>query len=606
MSYKSLQDLIKKLEKIGELIRIKEEVTPDLEITEITKRIAKENGAAVLFEKVKGSSYPVLTNVLGTDRRLAMALGVQDFKTVEEMLEKAYGHGVLNIGMNSHKGAFGRLSEVVSMTLSVKGKCQEVIHHNPDLRKLPILHAWPKDEMSSIHLATTLIIDPETGMQHKKNCHMHYLDKKTLAMQWNWEKEDYKLYESYKKRGEKMPISMFLGGGTSAISFTMTAVPNGMDKMVKSITNDIYVPGDAEFVLEGYIDVHEPRRTIESHGNEGGIYSVVEACPIFHVTCMTHKKEPVYLAYILGKTFKENKYFQKAKEHLTLSLIQKISPEVVDIDFPLEGVFHGCVIVAIQKRFAGQAKKVMNTIWGMEQTMCSKVVIVVDEEIRANDYEAVAKRILEYASPKENLIFSLGPLDISDFTSPVVGYGYRLGIDATEKKSVEQVIPLVESKWHEIDLLDEETFEVREALNGIIREMAIIKEGIFKGYTIASIRKNDAQDINRVCQFYWDQEHYLSKCFIVMDEEVDIQNASQVAWYLFGNIDAQRDVLRIADDEGQVKVIIDATRKGEEDGHYRKWPESVEMCPEMKAFVNDRWEEYGINESFIKSNELME
>ena len=600
MSYKSLQDFIKQLEKEGELLRIKEEVDTYLEITEITERVSKASGMALLFENVRDSAYPILTNAMGTPKRMAMALGVKDFKALEEEIEKY---------LNSTKGmkvpfSLSRLGEAVSMKLPVKGCCQEVIYHHPDIRKIPLLHCWPKDEGPSIPSSIVMTLDPETRTQSVTTYNLRVFDQKTVGIQWNGHQPEYALYELYKKRKEKMPISIVIGGDPATLYAATASLPKEIDKMmlagylrkspvkiVKSVTNDIYVPADAEFILEGYIDVNEPLCRVEKSAAHTGVYSEDEAYLVVHLTCMTCKKEPIYPAMIIGKSLEEIQHIRKATERALLPVIKKISPEIVDMDFPVEGAFHGCVIVSIKKHYLGQAKKVMNMIWGMEPMMCSKVIIIVDETIKPNDYEAVATSILECVTPKEDILFTPGPLDYLDYASSMKGYGYRLGIDATSPIFAEEGI----QKWHDIEQLSKENFFVNEALDGMIREMAVINEGIFKGYTIASIRKSEPQDINRVCQFYWDQENMESKCFIIVDENVDIHNPSAVSWRLFGNIDVQRDVLRIADEKGQVKVIIDATKKGLEEGHYRNWPEELTMSQEVNDHVTSKWEAYGIN-----------
>ncbi|MBP3886129.1 MAG: UbiD family decarboxylase [Cellulosilyticum sp.] len=605
MSYRGLQDFIKILEKEGELIRIKEEVDTYLEITEITERVSKQFGPALLFEKVKGSLFPVITNIMGTPKRVEMALGITDFKALDENLERFMLSQHYMGTTNETKASFSlsRLGEVFSMKMPVKGHCQEVINNHPDLRKLPILHSWPQEERPSMALPIVMSIDSRLGRQRIGTYRIEILDKKTIGMQWKWQEEDYTQYEYYKKRGEKMPISIVLGADVMLIYAAAANLPQWMDKMsladylrkspikmVKSITNDIYVPADAEFILEGYIDFNEPLRQTGKVGEASGYYNAQGECAVCHITCVTHKKEAIYPATIIGQLQMETHFIRKAADRLLLSVIQMTAPEVVDVDFPAEGAFGGCAILSIKKRFRGQAKKVMNMIWGMEQTMCSKVVIVVDEEIKPNDYESVMARILECVMPKEDMLFSPGPLAYLDYASSVEGYGYRLGIDATCK-----INQLEETHtWHHLEQLKGEVFHTEEALGGIIREMAVIQEGIFKGYTIASIRKIDPQDINRVCQFYWDQEQISSKCFIVVDEKVDIQNASEVAKAILMHIDTQRDVLRIADEEGNIKVIIDATQKNVKDGHYRACLAEVEMSEMIKGMVTSKWETYGL------------
>ena len=478
MSFKDLQTFIKQLEKKGELVRIKAEVDPELEITEITDRVSKNYGPALLFENVKGSKYPVLINAMGTYERMAMALGVEKINDIgdgiAEFIDMSNYLGLMNKFKSLPK--LSRMASVFPIKLPTKGACQEVINHDPDLNELPILKCWPEDGGKFITLPLVTTIDPETGIQNMGMYRMQVYDKNTTGMHWHWHKDGREIYEQYRKLGGKMPISVVLGCDP-AITYAATApLPKMIDEMmlagylrkfpinmVKSITNDIYVPADAEFVIEGYVDVNEELRREGPFGDHTGYYSLADDYPVFHVTCITHKKNPVYPTTIVGKPPMEDCYMGKATERIFLPLLKMLNPEIVDINFPLEGVFHSCVIISIKKKYPGHAKKIMNSVWGMGQMMYTKMVIVVDENIDPQDVSTVAWKVFNNIDAKRDLVISEGPLDALDHSSSMPFYGSRIGIDATKKWDSEghhrewpndvemsdEIKKMVDSRWEE-------------------------------------------------------------------------------------------------------------------------------------------------------------
>ena len=478
MSFKDLQTFIKELEKKGELVRIKAEVDPELEITEITDRVSKNYGPALLFENVKGSKYPVLINAMGTYERMAMALGVEKINDIgdgiAEFIDMSNYLGLMNKFKSLPK--LSRMASVFPIKLPTRGACQEVVNHDPDLNELPILKCWPEDGGKFITLPLVTTIDPETGIQNMGMYRMQVYDKNTTGMHWHWHKDGREIYEQYRKLGGKMPISVVLGCDP-AITYAATApLPKMIDEMmlagylrkfpinmVKSITNDIYVPADAEFVIEGYVDVNEELRREGPFGDHTGYYSLADDYPVFHVTCITHKKNPVYPTTVVGKPPMEDCYMGKATERIFLPLLKMLNPEIVDINFPLEGVFHSCVIISIKKKYPGHAKKIMNSVWGMGQMMYTKMVIVVDENIDPQDVSTVAWKVFNNIDAKRDLVISEGPLDALDHSSSMPFYGSRIGIDATKKWPTEghnrewpndvemsdEIKKMVDSRWEE-------------------------------------------------------------------------------------------------------------------------------------------------------------
>ncbi|SHJ27340.1 4-hydroxy-3-polyprenylbenzoate decarboxylase [Geosporobacter subterraneus DSM 17957] len=478
MAYKDLQDFIRQLDEKGLLKRIKIEVDSELEITEIADRISKQYGPALLFENVKGSPYPVLINAMGTYERMSMALGVEKLddigNDIEEFIDMSNYLGIMKKVKSLPKLA--RMATVFPIKLPTKGSCQEIIENEPDLTKLPILKCWPGDAGRFITLPLVITKDPETDIQNMGMYRLQVFDKNTTGMHWHLHKDGREIYEKYKALGGRMPVSVALGCDP-AITYSATApLPKMIDemmfagflrkspvKLVKSITNDLYVPADAEFIIEGYVDVNEDLRLEGPFGDHTGYYSLADYYPAFHVTCITHKKNPVYPTTIVGKPPMEDCYMGKATERIFLPLLKMQHPEIVDINFPLEGVFHNCVIVSIKKRYPGHAKKIMNSLWGIGQMMYTKMIIVVDENINPADLSTVAWKVFNNIDAKRDVVISEGPLDALDHASNLPHYGHRMGIDATKKwtseghtrewpediEMTEDIKELVSKRWAE-------------------------------------------------------------------------------------------------------------------------------------------------------------
>jgi len=481
MAYKDLQDFIGKLEAAGELRRITCEVDPYLEITEITDRVCKANGPALLFERVKGSDYPVLMNAMGSYRRMAMALGVEDLAqksdTISELVQWAFSQArSLDIASILPKLSIFRSFFPHRVH---KAACQEVVDHEPDLGKLPVLTCWPQDGGPFLTLPLVFTQDPETGTSNMGMYRMQVFDSRTTGMHWHIHKDGAHFYQKYQERGERMPVAVALGCDP-AVTYAATApLPEGIFEilfagflrgkpvdMVKCVTCELQVPADAEFVLEGYVDPQEPLHTEGPFGDHTGYYSLTGEYPVFHITCITHKKHPVYPATVVGKPPMEDCYMAKATERLFLPLLKLIIPEIVDLDLPLPGVFHNCAIVSIHKRFPGQVSKVMHALWGMGQMMYTKMIIVVDDTVDVHDTATVMWKVFNNIDGKRDIVFSDGPLDALDHASPIPLRGTRVGIDATRKTPLDghtrpwpdditmdpQVVARVSAMWKDLGI----------------------------------------------------------------------------------------------------------------------------------------------------------
>lgn len=606
MAFKDIQHFMRFLEDRGELVRVKAEVDADLEITEITDRVSKNYGKALLFENVKGSDYPVLINSMGSEERMSWALGVEKLEDVErDIADLINMQNYMKIpSLIKSVPNLMRLLAVLPWKLPIKGACQEVIEHDPDLSTLPVLKCWPDDGGKFFTLPLVMTKDPDTGVQNTGMYRMQIFDKNTTGMHWHWHKDGREIYDKYRKLGGKMPVSVAIGCDPALIFSAISPLPKMIDemmfagylrkrpvKMVKSITNDIYVPADAEFILEGYVDVNEALRLEGPFGDHTGYYSLADMYPAFHVTCITHKKNPVYPATIVGRPPMEDCYMSKATERAFLPLLKMIYPEIVDYSLPFEGVFHNCVIVSIKKRFPGHGKKVMNSLWGMGQMMYAKMIIVVDADINPHDTKAVAKQVFESLDMTKDLVFSQGPLDALDHASSTDHYGYRLGVDATRKFDVEGT----ESKW-DIKIQDDMTayLSTHEKILNFDYPMS----DVLQRCLVVSIKKESKDDVRQLMEELWSQDAMkYNKFLIVVDEDVDSTDTSKVAWKVFNNIDAMRDLVirEVPSEQFGHRLGIDATKKLAMDGHQRVWPDDIVMSDDVKEKVTRRWSEYGID-----------
>ncbi len=475
MAFKDLQDFMVHLKKKQLLNEIEVEVDSDLEITEIADRVSKKFGKALLFKKVKNSPYPVVINTFGSYERINMGFEVENLDeiadTIMDFMDVANYVTLANKIKSIPKLA--RLANIFPKKVK-KASCQEIIEE-PDLDKFPILKCWPKDGGRYITLPLVITKDPENGQQNTGMYRLQVYDKKTTGMHWHLHKDGREIYEKYRKIGKRMPVSVALGCDPATIYAATAPLPKMIDEMifagflrkspvelVKCITNDIYVPANAEFVLEGYVDLDETR--LEGpFGDHTGYYSLSDMYPVFHIEKITRKKNPVYPTTIVGKPPMEDCYLGKATERIFLPLIKVQCPEIIDMNFPLEGVFHNCVIVSIKKSYPKHAQKIMNALWGLGQMMYTKMIIVVDENVNPHDLSTVAWKVFNNIDAKRDLVISEGPLDALDHASNTAYFGHRLGIDATKKWTSEgharpwpddiemskEIKDLVDKRWKE-------------------------------------------------------------------------------------------------------------------------------------------------------------
>lgn len=446
-----LREFLRDLERAGDLRRISAPVDPYLEVTEIVGRVVRAGGPALLFPNVTGSAMPLAINVFGTEARMARALGVGRLDEIGERIA-----GLLKPELPV---GFGGLREAIGKLASLKGvppkkvrtaPCQSVVLKGPDvdLDLLPGLHTWPGDGGTYLNLGLTHTRHPETGVRNLGLYRLQQYDRNTVGMHWQIHKDSNAHHAVAERRGERLPVAIAFGCDP-AVSYAASAPLPGIDEylfagflrgerveLVDCLTVPLQVPASAQVVLEGWLEPGE-RRDEGPFGDHTGFYTPVEPFPALTVECMTMQQDPIFQTIIVGRPPQEDGPIGKATERIFLPLIQMSVPEIVDYDLPVEGVFHNCVIVSINKRFPKHAQKVMNAVWGAGLLSLSKLIIVVDADCDVHDYSEVAWRALGNVDYAHDLLTTVGPVDHLDHGAYSQFWGGKAGVDATRKLPTE-------------------------------------------------------------------------------------------------------------------------------------------------------------------------
>lgn len=467
MAFRDLRDFIKFLESKGELKRIKAEVDPILEVTEVTDRISKKYGPALLFENPKGSNMPVLMNAFGSYERMSLALGVNHLDEVPKKLAELLPEGEPGTFWQKISALFKLKNISDYKPKEVKNApCQEVVlTDNFSLDDLPVLKCWPQDGGKFITLPLVITKDPESGRQNLGMYRMQVFDGKTTGMHWHDHHDGAQNYRKQQKKGEPIEVAVALGGDPATIYSATAPLPPHMEELffagllrrqavevVKAKTVDLMVPAHAEIILEGYVDPEETRWE-GPFGDHTGYYSLADYYPVFHVKCITMREKPIYPATIVGKPPMEDCYMGKATERIFLPLLKAALPEIKDLNLPLEGVFHNCAIVSIKKSYPAHAYKVMSALWGLGQMMFTKMIIVVDEAVDVQNMSEVLWKVFNNVDPARDIMVVKGPLDALDHSSNSPKFGSKMGIDATKKWPEEGHT----REWPDDIVMDEDT-----------------------------------------------------------------------------------------------------------------------------------------------------
>jgi len=468
-------EFVEKLEKAGELRRIKTQVDVDLEIAEILRRVMYSDGPALLFENVKNHDMPVLGNAFGSLKRLEIGLETSDFteigQRIVDMTKMDIPAGLLD--------KIKKLPELAKMTdiapkLQKSGPVTELFDDSPSFEKLPILKTWHKDAGRFITFGLVATKHPDTGIRNLGVYRMQVLDKTHAIMHWQKHKRGAHHYDMRKDAGQKIEVAVVIGADPATVYSAVAPVPEGLDKYlfagivrktgiktVKCKTVDLEAPANAEIVLEGYVDPSDIRME-GPFGDHTGYYTPPEPYPVFTLTGIMRRQKPIYLTTIVGKPILEDAFIGKVIERSFLPLIRMFQPEVVDFSMPAAGWFQGMAIISIKKRYPGQARKVMMGLWGLGQLALTKIFIVVDDDVNVHDMDDVIWAVTTRAdAARDVMIVDHTPTDTLDPASPFLNLGSKLGIDATQKtkeegyqreiqelvKVDEDIKNLVDAKW---------------------------------------------------------------------------------------------------------------------------------------------------------------
>jgi 4-hydroxy-3-polyprenylbenzoate decarboxylase len=614
MAFKHLRHFIETLESAGELARIKYYVNPKLEITEITDRISKsqDGGKALLFENT-GYDFPLLINALGNNKRMCMALGVNDLNDIAVEIE-----GLFKLLTKPKENLLDKISLLPKLNqfaswmprvTSGKGACQEVIMEEPDLYKLPVMQCWPQDGGPFITLPVIHTKDPNTGIRNVGMYRMQVFTKNMTGMHWHKHKVSARHFNEYKKLNKRMPVAVSLGGDPVYTYAATAPLPDNVDEymlagfirkkkveLVRCLTQpEMEVPADADIVIEGYVDPEEEMIWEGPFGDHTGYYSLPDWYPRFHVTCITHRKEAVYPSTIVGIPPEEDAWIGKATERIFLAPIKMtLIPEIVDMEMPVEGVFHNLVIAKIKKEYPGQAQKVMNAMWGAGQMMFNKILVVVDENADIRNYENLARCVFQNINPATDIYFSQGPMDVLDHSCSKLGFGGKMCIDGTTKFEEEKIPTPQQSDIRGID--KEKCIKVFPEVQDI--NVSLLPKGI--SCLLISIEKNRkglVADLTR--QLFALNEMENIKMILFVEHSVDVQDIGSALWRFCNNLDPKRDHLMIDN-----HIAFDGTRKTKEyDDFGRDWPNIIISDKETIRVIDEKWSSLGLGD-FIPSPSL--
>ena len=467
MAYNSLADFVQVLAQQGELKRITYPVKAELEIAEIADRVMKNNGPALLFENVIDKKISLLINAFGSMKRMALALGVNNVEEIATGIEK-----LIRIKPpQSFKDKLSLLGELIRLAgippkIVKEAACQETISREPDLGILPVLTSWPGDAGPFITLPMVFTKDPRTGTRNVGLYRMQVFDGRTTGMHWHLHKVGARHFLHQKERAGKLELAACLGGDPALIYAATAPLPDQIDEilftgflrkkgveLVKGITIDVEVPANSDIVIEGYVDPAEPLRREGPFGDHTGFYSLADDYPVFHVTCITHRKNPIYPTTIVGRPPMEDAYLGKTTERLFLPLVRVTLPEIVDMHLPVHGIFHNLAIISIKKEYPGHARKVMHALWGLGQMMFTKILMIVDHDVNVQDLSEITWVVGNHIDPKRDVVFVEGPVDVLDHAAPIMGFGSKMGIDATRKWRSEGF----EREWPDAIVMDDKT-----------------------------------------------------------------------------------------------------------------------------------------------------
>lgn len=596
--YSNLREYIDRLEREGELIRIAAPVSTRFEIAELTDRVVKSEGGgkALLFENT-GTEFPVVTNMMGSSRRIAMALGVERLDDISARIDSLLKEALSPKGSLWEKmRALPLLADVAKwfpQSVAGRGACQQVVWQGDevDLERLPMLYSWEADGGAFVTLPMVNTIDPETGMRNVGMYRMQRLDKRSTGMHWHIHKTGARHYDAYKRLGERMPVVVTLGGDPAYTYAATAPMPDNMDeyllagflrqkpvRLVKALTCDIRIPEDCDFVIEGYVDPSEEKIIEGDFGDHTGFYSLKDLYPRFHVTCITHRRDAIYPATVVGVPPQEDAYIAEATERIFLAPIRlAVQPEVRDLWMPVEGTAHNLAIVSIDKRYEGQAHKVAQSLWGAGQMMFNKYMLIASVEDNIRSFSALG-RLLRRVDLERDVIRTEGILDVLDHATATCGFGGKLAIDLTginPNSPVEPIsAPRTATPCGGISLFDTRFTEEYGLLLLFVDECRPAKVDVEE-----YLRKNNIHNVKYIALFDY--------------QAAGPMTPSDLLWLAMANSDPRRDVKLLSGGE----LLLDARSKHPGVGQNpKRFPNVVMSSTDTIRLVDERWAEYGLGE----------
>lgn len=585
---------------MGELVRISQRVSPILEISEITDRVSKLEGGgkALLFENVEGSAMPVLINTFGSWKRMCAALDVEKLDDIATDMER-----FLKIAPPQSLFDKARLIPLLLQASNFPPRmvstapCQEIVHTGDavDLSRIPVLQCWPNDAGRFITYPIVINRSTDRKIRNVGLYRMQVYDRNTTAMHWHIHKDGAHFFHEFKRKNKRMEVAVAIGADPATCYSASAPLPYGVDEfllagflrkkavpLVKCKTVNLEVPANAEIVLEGYIDPQELR--LEGpFGDHTGYYSQDGDYPVFHVTAVTYRKNPIYMTTIVGIPPQEDYYLGKATERIFLPLLKMQWPEVVDMNMPLEGVFHNCVIVSIDKRYPMQARRLMSALWGAGQMSFVKIIIVVDSsQCSVHDEGEILKLILNRTDLDRDLFFSEGILDVLNHASDKALYGSKLGIDLTDPVDGEsERNELEQATINDSGNLERHILKSFPKLEGC----RLVHADTRRSVLLASMNKTQPHQTSDFIKAFLANEEFADITVLcVFEKHVDLRNNSTMLWKLFNNLDPKRDYYR----DGK-RIGIDLSQKLAEEGYEQDWPEEIIMSEDIKKKVDENW-----------------
>ena len=624
MAHRNLQHFIEVLEENNELLRIKSYVNPVLEIAEITDRISKSGngGKALLFENT-GYEFPVLMNAYGSEKRMCLALGVNNLNDVAKEIEALF-----QLLSSPKENIFdklkllpklGQFASWMPKVKSGRGECQQVLMKDPDITKIPVITCWPKDGGPFVTLPIIHTKDPNNGSRNVGMYRMQVFGPKLTGMHWHKHKVSAKHFNEYKKLGIKMPVAVALGGDPIYAYAATAPLPENVDEhmlagflrkkkveLVRCITQpEIEVPADADFIIEGYVDPADELVWEGPFGDHTGYYSLPDWYPRFHITAITHRKDAIFPATIVGIPPQEDAWLGKATERIFLAPMKMtMIPEILDMDMPVEGVFHNLVIAQINKEYAGQGQKVMNAMWGAGQMMFNKILVLADQHVIIQNYTQLAQYVFKHLDPATDIYFSQGPMDVLDHSCSKMGFGGKMCIDGTSKYEEERDDSSLTVDGMKLSKGLFETFTEIKSVNTDLLQLNIPVLIV----SVEKSRKGHVRELHEALCKSVEMEGI--KMVLYVEGTVDANDLGTALWRFCNNLDPKRDSIlsqRPAVIHGGKTfncMGLDGTRKTKQyDNFARDWPNIIVADESTIHAVDNKWEDLQIGE-FLPSPSL--